>query len=263
MKKRVFFIGFLFLLMLSFSCGAHLISKEGFTQHHKRVVGLKLFGEVDPNWSIFIESAIKSADGGPVLLEVESPGGYVSVSIYLNDFIEKMKEKYKSDIYVYTQYGLYSGAYFMAAACDGIYAAPSSEVGSIGVVYQIEVTPRKDKETGIETWTFKSGDFKWIGQGDTLTKAQIDYLQGTVDKYQTLFLNTIIDGRNKQLGKVIGSLDREDQLKYLRQVCDGRVYFPEEALNLGLIDGIGYVDDVLKCMKAVYGLDEVKVYWRN
>lgn len=265
--KRLTIFSILVLVFLLMSCSATKSLTKSCSPNYtvpKRIVAVKLFGEVDPEWMNKVEDALKSANGSPVILNIESPGGYVSVSIALHDFLVRMKQKYSSKIYVYSQYGCYSGAYYMAVAANEIYIAPSAEIGSIGVVYELTVVPKKQKD-GEELWIFKSGTMKWIGVGDTITQEQASYIQGMVDKYYLMFLEAIVDGRKIQLSKITNDTLYESSLQYLRKICDGRVYFPKQALDLGLVDGVMYLDDLVAHIKKIYKIKEsveMKVEWK-
>jgi protease-4 len=79
-----------------------------------------------------------------------------------------------------------------------------------------------------------------------LTPEEEEVLQGIVDEVYDRFVRIIIDERN---------LDEHE----VRNVADGRIFLAPEALQLGLIDSIGYRDDALVDLQKMLNLEQARL----
>ncbi len=79
-----------------------------------------------------------------------------------------------------------------------------------------------------------------------MTDAERKVLHDIVDEMYTRFLNIIADGRNMKIEDV-------------RKLSDGRIYTGKQALENGLVDQLGYMDDAIALAKEISGLKEAKI----
>ena len=144
-----------------------------------------------------------------------------------------------------------SGGYYIAVAAgpEGkIFAEPSAMTGSIGVIM-----PRYDVSKLMEDWKIQvksitTGSMKDAGSPfRPFSQEEGDYWQGIIDQAYDRFLEVVDEARP--------ALSRER----LEQLADGRVYTASEALENGLIDAVGYVEDVIEEAKRRAGLQEARV----
>jgi protease-4 len=162
-----------------------------------------------------------------IILHINSPGGGAAASqeIY-NEVLRVRKEKSKKIVASVESVGA-SGAYYIASACDKIYANDASVVGSIGVV--MEWTNYGDllRWAKLKNVTISKGDLKTAGDPSRdLTPQEQAYFQSLVDNMYTQFIRDVAAGRHST----------EEKIKPL---ATGQVWTGEQSLSLGLIDKVG------------------------
>jgi ClpP class serine protease len=168
----------------------------------------------------WIQEAEADANIDTIVFDIESPGGEVTGTPELADYIAKCKIKTiaVSDSLVA------SAAYWIASSCDEIYSiGKTAEWGSIGCYsYILDVSKMYDN-AGIKVEVFKDSKLKGIGiPGVPLNDDQRAYLQGEVDKIGKMF---------------------RDHVRVMRgnvpdEVMQGQTHMAIEAEQNGLIDGI-------------------------
>lgn len=184
-----------------------------------------------------------------VILRLDTPGGEATASDIIYNEILKFKEETGIPV-VGLMMGLAaSGGYYIASACDFIIAHPSTITGSIGVISIFPNVQELFKKIGIKVNIIKSGEMKDAGSTfRDLTEEERKIFQGIIDEFYEKFLDVIYQKRKK-------SLSREE----LKKLADGRIYTARQALELKLIDEIGYLDSALKKALALASLKEAKV----
>ncbi|ARN56760.1 signal peptide peptidase SppA [Sedimentisphaera salicampi] len=186
-----------------------------------------------------------------VIVRVTSPGGSVSASDQIHHYIQSFKEDTDIPVYSYMSGVAASGGYYLSAACDQIYAEPTTITGSIGVVLQsFNLETLMNEKLGVKNITVKSGEKKdWPKMFGELTQEQLDYVQNKLinPPYQR-FVSIVAEGRDK--------LSKEQVLK----LADGSIYYSEEAVNNGLIDGISYLEDLRDVIAEENGLENPEVF---
>lgn len=178
-----------------------------------------------------------------LLLFIDSPGGgvYESDELYL-----KLKEyKDYTDRPVYAVMGSMaaSGGYYIAAAADEIIANRNTWTGSIGVTIGTlyDISEFLDRY-GVKTVTITSGDNKAMGSiVEPLTAEQQAIFQSLVDEAYDQFVGIIAEERKMDLEEVI-------------TLADGRIYTAKQALNAGLVDHIGTLQDAADRMRDEHDL---------
>lgn len=177
------------------------------------------------------------ADDGAaaVLLAVNSPGGSPVQAGYVYDEIKRLRKRHpdKKVYAVISDIGA-SGAYYIAAAADDIYADQASLVGSIGVISaSFGFTGLMDK-LGIQRRLFTGGENKaLLDPFSPMPERQQQLWQALIDQTHRQFIERVKAGRGKRLG--------DDPLLF-----SGMVWTGQDALKLGLIDGLGSADQVAR-----------------
>ena len=177
-----------------------------------------------------------------VVVAINSPGGAPAQSRMVHDRIRALAAKHKMPVTTYIEDVGASGGYMIALSGDEILADPFAIVGSIGVIsasfgFQDAIT-----RLGIERRVHTAGENK--SQLDPFRPEQPDdvaRLEDLLTKSHKLFVAMVEDRRD---GKVTTSED----------VFDGRFWLAGDALDLGLIDGLG---DLRTVMRDRYG-EEVR-----
>jgi protease-4 len=177
-----------------------------------------------------------------ILIKISSPGGTITASDLLYHEIAAFKERTGAKIVVSMMEMATSGAYYMSLPADTIMAHPTSVTGSVGVIFlQPKVKGLMDK-IGVGVDVSKYGKYKDMGS---------PFRAGNEEE-QRLFQKTVND-----LGGRFVSLVRKHRKMTdaaLADMSTARIFLPEEALKMGLIDKIGYLSDAVQESKRLAGL---------
>ena len=194
-----------------------------------------------------------------VLLRINTPGGTASASEEM--YSELLRFKRESGVPVVAQLmgTATSGGYYVAMAADEIYANPTTVTGSIGVIFMgVNVVGLMDK-LGIEDETVTGGEYKDAGSPlRRMTPAEREQFQSIVDDLHDRFMTVVASGRP--------GLSEQD----VSQVSSGRIFSAPQALDRGLIDGMGSIEEAVEKTRRLAGLEEARVVvyhrrreWRN
>jgi protease-4 len=179
-----------------------------------------------------------------ILLKVDSPGGSVIASDVLYNEILAFKKRTGMKVVVAMMGVTASGGYYISLPADLIIAHPTTLTGSIGVIFfRPKVTGLMGK-IGVAVEVNKSGKNKDMGSPFRPTTTEEEkILQELTDKLGQRFLDRVAEHRK---------LDQRE----LSEISSARVFLADEALKLGLVDKIGYLDDAVREAKKLAGLSE-------
>jgi protease-4 len=183
-------------------------------------------------------------DGGvkAVVLRIDSPGGGVAASQEMYDYIVRFKEKTSLPIVVSMGAVAASGGYYVACPADSIFANPGTITGSIGVVMSFASIEELLAKIGVSVNVVKSGEFKDVGSWSrAMTDEEKALLQTTIDDIHSQFVEAVSDERGIDEASV-------------RAVADGRVFSGRQALALGLVDGLGTLEDAIAAAGRMGGI---------
>ena len=167
-----------------------------------------------------------------VVLDISSPGGEVTASEDL--YYQVLDLRRERPVVASIGEMAASGAYYLAAAADTIYAKPGSTVGNIGV---ISILPDPDV---VDEKIITSGPFKLSGGSHMDAIRQIEMLKQT-------FLAAIL-------------AQRGDRLQVAPEVLsEGNVYVGLRAQQMGLVDEIGSRSDAIRAAARLAGLRRYEV----
>jgi signal peptide peptidase SppA len=170
-----------------------------------------------------------------VALAINSPGGSAVQSSLIHDRIRALADQHKVRVYAFCEDVAASGGYWLACAGDEIHADASSIVGSIGVLAASFGFVEAMKKIGIERRVHTAGENKSIldpfqpekpEDVERLKSIQLD----VHDAFKTLV-------RYRRAGKLKG-----DEA----ELFSGAFWTGRRALDLGFIDGIGHLHDVMR-----------------
>ena len=182
-----------------------------------------------------------------LLLRINSPGGTVTASDILYHEIMAFKEKRKIPVVAVIMDLGASGGYYLAVAGDRIIAHPTSVTGSVGVIMLRVSAEGLLQKIGVDASAIKSGAKKDIGSPfRPMTEDERAIFQTMINGFFSRFLDVVSKGRSLP----------PDQLK---AISDGRVLTGPQALQLGLVDQVGYLDDGIAAAKKLAGLSEARV----
>lgn len=182
-----------------------------------------------------------------VILRVNSPGGGVVESAEIHNKILELQQDAKKPVYVSMGSMAASGGYYISAPANKIYASPETLTGSLGVIMQGVNYAELAEKYGVEFVTIKSGPYKDIMSGSReMTEEERKILQEMIDNSYEGFVKVISDGRGMSINEV-------------KEIADGRIYDGRQALELNLIDGFGYLEDVIEIVKKDEKLQDAQV----
>ncbi len=175
-----------------------------------------------------------------IILHVNSPGGGVAASEEIYREVKRIRDEKKKRIVASIQTVGASGAYYVSAATNKIYADNGSIVGSIGVIAQWVNYGDLLHWAKVKDITMKAGEFKDTGSPTRdLTPAEREYLQSLIDNMHSQFIQAVADGRKAKFDDI-------------KAIANGKVWTGQQALSLKLIDQVAdfetVVDDTAKAV---------------
>lgn len=179
-----------------------------------------------------------------VVFRVNSPGG----SALASDVIWREVDLLKKEKPVLVSMGdlAASGGYYIAAAADSIFAQPNTLTGSIGVFGTVpNLQSLWNDKLGITFDGVKTGKFADFMSGNfdrPMTSEEERFMQLEVDRIYRTFIQRVADGRNMPVEKV-------------DSIGQGRVWSGTQALELGLVDRLGSIDDAIVAAAAAADLE--------
>ena len=206
-----------------------------------------------------------------VVLRVVSPGGSVSSSDQIRQMVVELKEAGKTVVVSMGDVAA-SGGYYVAAPADEIFAERTTITGSIGVIMsyvqldgtmdKLGMKPVIIKSTHAEAWKDAGSPFRELDPDER------EYLLDILNAYQDQFEQVVRDGRGERLKprQVTTTVhdtyaDGEGAFVDIHETepFNGKIYLPDQAKALGLIDGIGYQSEAVDRAAELAGLDEPNV----
>jgi signal peptide peptidase SppA len=168
--------------LLTVEGGVGTVSVEGPILRKPDLFARVLMGATD---SEEIGSAIREAGQRPdvkaVMLDIDSPGGTVAGTPELAAAVAALNEQ--KPVYAFSSGLMCSAAYWIASQARAIYATPSAQVGSIGVVQAVIDDSAALASEGIKVEVFSVGKYKSIGApGTPLTDDQRAHIQSNIEE---------------------------------------------------------------------------------
>lgn len=198
-----------------------------------------------------LEQAADDTSVRGVIVRIVSPGGYVSSSDQIYNEIKRFREQTGKPAVAFMQSVAASGGYYSAVACDKIVAEPTVITGSIGVIMShLVIQDLLEQKLGIQPVVVKSGEKKdWPSPFARTTDEQTAYLrEKLIQPAFERFLEVVCEGRRDVLSP-----------EEVRRLADGSIYPAPEALQKGLIDEIGYLEDAVAITEQLAGIEGSRV----
>lgn len=180
-----------------------------------------------------------------LVLRVDSPGGSAFAAEQIRSALLDFKESGKPLIISMGSTAA-SGGYWIAADADKIYASPTTLTGSIGVFGLFLTFEDALKKIGLNTDGVGTTDFVGAGITTGLPNHVKEIIQMSVEHTYGQFVNIVAQGRNMPAAEV----DR---------IAQGHVWTGQMALELGLVDELGNLDDALAGAALLANLGEFDV----
>ena len=182
-----------------------------------------------------IEKAFKIKNSSAVAIIINSPGGSPVQSSLIYKRIKSLSIKNKTKVFFFVEDVAASGGYYIACSGDEIYVDENSIVGSIGVIYASFGCDKLIKKYGVERRIFTTGKNKSIL--DSFQKQKLSDIKKLKSVQMNIFKNfkdIVIKSRGKKINK-------EN-----KEIFSGSFWAGNEAVKLGLVDGIGDLKSIMK-----------------
>jgi protease-4 len=182
------------------------------------------------------DSSIKA-----IIVRVDSPGGGVAASQEI--FASVKRAASEKSVVVSMGSVAASGGYYISAPATRILANPGTITGSIGVILEIPNVEGLMDKVGVRTEVIKSGKHKDLASAfRTMSDEDRRVLQNVIDDVYEQFIEDVAAARDLGVDEVRG-------------MADGRIYTGRQALELGLIDELGGLEEAIKLSAELTGIE--------
>jgi len=192
-----------------------------------------------------LRKARKSNNVRAIVLRVDSPGG----SALASEIIWRELELTKKEMPLIVSMGnlAASGGYYIACNADRIFASPTTITGSIGVFGVVPNIEKFAKKIGINAEQVRTNKGASYSLFEPMTDAFRSVTTEGVEKVYTTFLERVSSGRNMTIEAV-------------NEIAQGRVWSGTEALNNGLVDEMGTLEDAINYAAESAGLKSYRIH---
>lgn len=242
MKKLLIGFSILFVLIVIVSAAVALLWDSDISFGEKVAV-VYIVGPIITSEDIIDELKDYEDDDSikAIVLRVNSPGGGVAPSQEIFRVVRRIAQEKN----VVTSMGSLaaSGGYYIAAPSTSIVANPGTLTGSIGVIMEIPNVETLMDKVGIRTEVIKSGEMKDMGSAfRQMSEKDRKVLQEIIDEVYEQFIIDVAESREMPLDEV-------------RVLADGRIMTGSQALDAGLVDSMGGLDDAIDLAAELAGIE--------
>jgi protease-4 len=214
-----------------------------------KIAVITIEGIITSNSDGYIARQIRQVKGDTdvkaIVLRVDSPGGTMSGSDYYHHLLQQMKSKLNVPVVVSMGSTAASGGYYVSMIGDEIYAEPSTITGSIGVIASLFDASELLKNVGVTMNPIVSGPHKTMGSfTKPMTEEERALWQRLIDDNFDRFKEIIREGRKRFANKP----------EELDKLATGQVFTANDAVDNGLIDEIGFIDDAIERAGKMAGM---------
>jgi protease-4 len=206
---------------------------------------LRLYGPIaggarSADWVETVRELTRSKMIPAVVLDVDSPGGSAAASDYLYLALKRLAAS--KPLVAHVRGVGASGSYLAAMAARRVIVAPSSIVGSIGVISAGPRLPRLLDRIGVRVEEHRAGRLKGMGspwRDETDEESRRE--QEVVDAFYDRFVDRVAEGRKLDRARVL-------------ELATGEVWLGSQAVELGLADDTGDLDDAIDAAAKLAGV---------
>ena len=193
--------------------------------------GIEYSGQED-----IIKKAFSVKKALAVAITINSPGGSPVQSHLIYKFIREQAKKNKKKVIIFTEDVAASGGYLIACSGDEIYANSSSIIGSIGVISASFGFKNLIEKIGVQRRVYTAGKNKSTLDPFLDEKEEdINRLKNIQLELHQDFIDVVEESRGSKLNKNSGI-----------ELFSGEFWTGKKAKELGLIDGLGNADQILR-----------------
>ncbi|MEM6330231.1 MAG: S49 family peptidase [Planctomycetota bacterium] len=217
---------------------------------------------------------------GAVLLRINSPGGGVTACDMMRRDLQRMRERTGLPVVACLMDLGAGGAYYLASASDVVVAHPTTLTGGLGVIFNRYLIKEAMAAQNVFAEPVRVGEMIDIGSPvREITDAEADVLQGIAEQYHNRLRVAVTQARPSLVTRLptplappgeeglagagtLGDGDPGDGdpeetnssgFDPSGTVFDGRILLAADAVELGLVDQIGYLDDALATARGLAG----------
>ncbi|MBU0860275.1 MAG: S49 family peptidase [Gammaproteobacteria bacterium] len=166
-----------------------------------------------------------------ILMDFATGGGVVRGLDVMSEVIRRIDAR--KPVFAHSDSHAFSAGYWLACTARRVTASRMAEVGSIGTLMVLSTYVKAAEKEGIEYHVFRAGEFKALGLPyETLDDKAKAYIQDNLEKTNKFFLEHVSRNRNLMMSE----RDRW---------AEGKTFFAEEALAVGLVDRVTTLADLI------------------
>lgn len=177
-----------------------------------------------------------------VVLQVDSGGGSAFASEVIRKEIDLIKAAGKPVIASMATYAA-SGGYWISASADEIFAEPSTITGSIGIFGMMTTFERTLEYVGVRTDGVGTTELAGMSPTRELSPGIKQIIQMNIERGYERFINLV-------------ATERSMTTESVDEIAQGRVWIGTQALELGLVDKLGNLDDAVKSAAALAEMED-------
>ena len=235
--------------MVNSSLGSLGLSSQSQADDGKPKVGIiSLDGSIDYDGTscspgglrTLLDQAERRSDIKAVVLRVNSGGGVATAGEEMAHYVKE----FSKPIVVSSAATNASAAYEISSQSDYIFAAKTTAIGSIGVALQVTDLSGLYEKLGIRIESITSADSKDASYGNRpLTEEEREWYQELVDQIDADFIQVVAEGRNMEVSEI-------------EALANGMTYTGTDAVENGLADEVGYLEDAVDKASRLAGYTE-------
>ena len=195
-----------------------------------------------------IKKIYKDDDVKAVVFRVNSPGGSADASEQIWHAMKMLQDKGLPVVVSMGDYAA-SGGYYISCNADYIYAEPTTLTGSIGIFGTVPNLSKLREKIGLDidgVSTNKHAALTTNAVFKGMNPQEMALMQKMVERGYDLFTRRCADGRGMT----------QDEIK---KIGEGRVWLGKDALEIGLVDGLGNIDDAVAKAVELAALGEYQL----
>lgn len=182
-----------------------------------------------------------------VVLQVDSPGGSASASEIIRQEVINLRSANKPVVVSMNTYAA-SGGYWISASADKIFASPSTITGSIGVFAVLATMEDSANYLGVDTDGVATTDIAGFSPLRGIDPMLGKLIQRSIESKYTEFLSLVAGERNMEVEAV-------------DNIAQGRVWIGTDALEIGLVDELGDINDAVASAAELAGMEEYQTVY--
>jgi len=232
-------------------------------------------GKTSADFRRFARQIRNDSDVKAVVLRINTPGGTVSDSDQIHHLVTQLRNDAKLPVVVSMGGVAASGGYYIAAGTNHIVAEPTTITGSIGVIGSWPVVKDLLNRHGVQMVMIRSQQSVGTKATENPFEKPTDRTRANMENLLSAmhekFVQVVQEGRGSKLKTTTvtvelpvpsdGDDDGEPQTQTVQQTepLNGKVYLAQDAVDVGLVDQIGYLNDAVQFAATQAGLTKPNV----